>query len=180
MKKPISNHPKKHYIPYLLYSFLFLMTTSAISQNDKSYFWENVRFGGGIGLSFGDGFFSGTLAPSAIYQINNQFAAGVGLNGTYNKQKNIYESYVVGGSLIGLYNPVSQLQISAELQELHVNRDYDNRISLADESYWYPALFLGIGYRTNNVTFGVMFDVLYDEDKSIYAEPWTPFVRVYF
>ncbi|WP_274474107.1 alpha-ketoglutarate decarboxylase [Mangrovimonas aestuarii] len=180
MKKPNHYQSKKHCTLILLYSFFILLTTFCFGQNDKSDFWENVRFGGGLGLSFGDGFFSGTLAPSAIYQINDQFAAGVGLSGTYNKQKNYYESYVLGGSLIGLYNPIPQLQISAELQELHVNRDYDSRTIFTDETYWYPALFLGVGYRTNNVTFGVMFDVLYDEDKSIYAEPWAPFVRVYF
>jgi len=64
-----------------------------MAQNSNSAtneFWQNVRFGGGIGLSFGDGFFSGTLAPSAIYEFNNQFALGIGLNGTYAKRKYIY------------------------------------------------------------------------------------------
>ena len=47
---------------------VFAQNDGNISQGD---FWNHVRFGGGIGLSFGDGFFSGTLAPSAIYQFNN-------------------------------------------------------------------------------------------------------------
>jgi len=54
-------------------------------------------------LSFGDGFFSGTLAPSAIYDFNEQFSAGIGLNGTYDSLKNQYNSRVVGRSVLALY-----------------------------------------------------------------------------
>ena len=73
-----------------------------LDQKSKSDFWNHVRFGGGIGLSFGDGFFSGTLAPSAIYEFNPQFAMGLGLNGTYNTSKNFYKSTVLGFSFITL------------------------------------------------------------------------------
>jgi len=41
-------------------------------------------------------------------------------------------------------------------------------------------LFLGVGYNSGPVTFGIRFDVLYDRNKSIYSESWVPFVRVYF
>ena len=84
-------------------------------QNGPSDFWQNVSFGGGIGLSFGDNFFSGTLAPSAIYQFNEQFALGLGLTGTYNEQKDIYKSTVLGGSLLGLFSHINEIQLSAEL-----------------------------------------------------------------
>lgn len=150
------------------------------AQNQEKQFWDHVRFGGGIGLSFGDGFFSGTLAPSAIYQLNDQFAMGIGLNGTYNKEKNFYSSTIIGGSVIGLFNVLRELQLSAEFEELNVSRDWDDSIRLKDENYWYPALFLGAGYSTGNVTFGIKYDVLYDETKSVYADSYIPFVRVYF
>ena len=143
-------------------------------------FWNHVRFGGGIGLSFGDGFFSGTLAPSAIYEFNNDVALGVGLNGTYNQQKDIYKSSILGGSLIGLFSPVNEIQLSAEFEELHVNRKFDSYLNLENDTYWSPALFFGAGYRSGNVTFGIRYDVLYDKNKSIYANAWTPFLRFYF
>lgn len=143
-------------------------------------FWNHVRFGGGVGLSFGDGFFSGTLAPSAIYEFNDQLAVGVGLNATYNKQKNTYKSTVLGGSLIGLFNPMPEIQLSAEFEELNVSRKWDARFGYANDNYWYPALFLGAGFRTRNVSVGIRYDVLYDKGKSIYADAWAPFVRVYF
>ena len=147
----------------------------------NSSFSDNVRFGGGIGLSFGNEFFSGTLEPSAIYQINPIFAVGAGLNFTYNSQKDFYKSTIIGGTLTALVNPFPNIQLSSEFQQLHVNRKYDNdRPLFNDEKYWSPALLLGIGFQTNHVTVGVRYDVLYDDDKSIYGTAWSPFIRVYF
>ncbi len=163
---------------------LFIICTSSFSQidakNQKSEFWQHVRFGGGIGLSFGDGFFSGTLAPTAIYEVSNEVALGVGLNGTYNSQKNFYNSTILGISTLALFNPFSGLQLSAEFEQLNVNRKFEDNSIYEDENYWYPALFLGAGYRSGNVTFGIRYDVLYDARKSIYADSWVPFVRVFF
>lgn len=167
----------------VFFAFLIVISNGMVSQNaniDSGDFWNHVRFGGGIGLSFGDGFFSGTLAPSAIYEFNDQFALGVGLNGTYNSRKNFYKSTIFGGSLLGFFSPIEEIQLSAEFEELNVSRNWEDNLGIADENYWYPALFIGAGYRTRNITFGIRYDVLYDRDKSIYADPWAPFVRVYF
>lgn len=164
---------------------LFLMSSDVYAQEapekTKSEFWKNVRLGGGFGLSFGDGFFGGTISPQAIYQFNSQFGLGVGLNGTINNRKNIYKSTILGGSLIGLYNPAQQIQLSAEFEELNVNRKFEgNFVANNDQNYWYSALFLGAAYRAGNVAFGLRYDVLYDQEKSVYAEPWVPFVRLMF
>ena len=159
-------------------------STSSISQNLKTKeepsFWSHVQFGGAVGLSFGDGFFSGTLAPSAIYKFNPQFGLGLGLNGTINSRKNNYKSTLIGGSIITLYNPIQDVQLSAEFEELNVNRKWDKSLAIKDQNYWYSALFLGAGYRIQNITIGIRYDVLYDKEKSVYAEPWAPFFRFYF
>lgn len=165
-------------------AFIFLFTAiSATGQNESlknsDNFWENVQFGGGIGLSFGDGFFAGSIAPSGIYNFNDKLAFGIGLNATFNNRKNAYKSTILGGSLLAFYNPLEMLQISTEFEQLHVSRNWNN-INTPDQDYWYPALFLGAGYRYENLTFGVRFDVLYDTQKSIYTDPWMPFVRFYF
>ncbi len=134
-----------------------------------------------MGLSFGSGFFSGTLSPSAINRFNKYIGAGVWLSFTYNTEKNFYESIIVSTSFIGLSNVFPELQLSAEFEQLYVNRGWDERTTpFTDESYWYPGLYLGAGFQTGNVTMGVRFDVLYVENKSIYANPYNPFVRVYF
>ena len=83
-------------------------------------------------------------------------------------------------SFITLYNPIPNIQISAEFEELNVNRKWENDLGIEDQNYWYPGLYMGVGYRSNNVSFGIRYDVLYDREKSIYADPWAPFVRFYF
>lgn len=169
-----------HYL--FLFSALLLVSlfSELRAQKMKSEFWNHVHFGGGIGLSFGDGFFSGTLAPSAIYQFDEQIAFGVGLNGTYNSLKNEYSSTIFGGSILTLFNVIPEIQLSAELEELHVRRKYDSRFGIDNDNYWYPALFVGAGFRSQNITVGIRYDLLYDEKDSIYADAWMPFVRVYF
>ncbi len=162
----------------LLFYIVFLGISSIVfAQNttQKSDFWDRVRFGGGVGIGFNNAGFNGALSPTAYYQVSNSFAAGVGLSGIYSK---VGDSKLTayGGSLATLYNPIQFLQLSAEFEQLRVTR------SLGDlkEQNWAPALFLGVGYRTNFATVGIRYDVLYDEEKSIYVNPWAPFVRFYF
>ena len=164
----------------LILIITFFCFENTIAQKARSDFWNHVRYGGNLGLSLGDGFFSGTIAPSAIYEFDEHFAFGVSLNATFNNQKNVYKSTILGGSLISLYNVFRELQLSAEFEELHVNRRYNVNLNIPDDTYWSPALFLGAGYRNGNVTFGIRYDVLYDKNKSIYFDPWLPFVRFYF
>ncbi|WP_452223971.1 alpha-ketoglutarate decarboxylase [Lacinutrix chionoecetis] len=164
------------FIALFLFGFFNLF---AQENEQKSNFWEHVRFGGGIGLSTGNNVFSATLAPSAIYDFNTQFSLGLGLNGTYFSQKNVAKSTILGASIISLFNPIQEIQLSGEFEQNHVSRNFDNP-AFIDDNYWIPALFVGAGYRTRNVTIGVRYDLLYDDNKSIYANAWAPFIRVYF
>ena len=149
----------------------------------QSDFWKKVQIGGGLGLNFGSGFTDVTVAPSAIYNFNEYVVAGVGLQGSYVRVRNNYESYIYGGSLIGIFNPFEQIQVSAELEQLRVNTNfYESGFLAKDENdnFWNTALYLGLGYRTENVTVGIRYNVLYNANKSVYSEPFMPFVRVYF
>lgn len=177
MKKKREYHSLKKTQLFLALIFGFFLT---IQAQNKSEFWQHVGIGGGLGLSFGSDFFGVTVAPSAIYQFNTQFALGLGLNYSYNESQDFYTSSIFGGSIIGLYNPIRALQLSAEFEQLNVHRNYDSSAPYIDENYWYPALFLGIGYSAGPVTIGMRFDVLFDSDRSIYANPWGPFLRFYF
>lgn len=165
----------------LLICFFTLSSFSQESLSNKSKFWSNVQYGGGIGLNFGDGFFSGAISPNAVYRFSPYVATGVGLNFSYSSQKDIVKSTVLGASVIGLFNPYRELQLSTEFEQLHVSRKFDNSFTTnLNEEYWYPALFIGAGYTSGNVTIGIRYDVLYHKDKSIYAEAWMPFVRFRF
>lgn len=152
-----------------------------------SDFWKRVQVGGGLGLGFGNGYTDIAVAPSAIYNFNRYFAAGVGVTGNYVRFRDYsadvdeYRSWIYGGSVIGLFMPIPQIQLSVELEQLRVN----SRLETVDfgtvhDDFWNTGLFLGAGYRTQNVTIGLRYNVLFDPDKTVYADSWMPFVRVYF
>ena len=169
-------------IKAILVFVLFSFTKSMYAQQSNSNtFSKNIQFGGGVGLNFGSGFTDISVSPSAIYNLNQYVAFGASLQFGYIKAKNSYETYTYGGSLIGLVNPIPEIQLSAELEQLRFNTDYRTITgNLASDNFWNTALYLGAGYRTNNVTIGVRYDVLHDDNKSIYSEAFMPFVRVYF
>lgn len=170
---------KSKIIAVLVFTFL-VSGLNVHAQGAQNEFWKNVRYGGGLGLNVGNGFFGATIAPSAIYQFNNQVALGVGLNATFNNQKDVFKTTVLGGSVLGLYNVIREIQLSGEFEQLNVSRRYDIRVNAEDENYWSPALFFGAGYRSGNVIVGVRYNVLHDSEKSIYIDPWVPFVRFFF
>lgn len=162
----------------ILVVIFFYSTKSMYSQQSVSNnFGKNIQFGGGLGLNFGSGFTDVSVAPSAIYNVNPYLALGASLQFGYINVKNRYETYTYGGSLIGLVNPIPQIQLSAELEQLRFNTKFRY---FGNEDYWNTALYLGAGYRTNNVTVGIRYDVLHDANKSIYSEAFMPFVRFYF
>lgn len=171
---------------FVILTCLFSISTIAQDQNNvidnNPNFWDNVQFGGGLGLGIGSGYTDISVMPSAIYNVNEIVAVGVGLQFGYLSSKNYYSSFVYGGSLIGLVNPIPEIQLSAELEQVRVNTDYEriNNFPSYTENYWNTALYLGAGYRTGSVTVGARFDVLFNDERSLYGSAFMPFVRVYF
>jgi hypothetical protein len=80
----INFSPSKKILLLLLFGFIS-STGSAQGLQAKSDFWNKVRYGGGLGLGFGNNTFNVAIAPSAIYQANDYFAAGVSLSFNYSK-----------------------------------------------------------------------------------------------
>lgn len=171
---------------FLFISFFLMSCTSIIAQVQRNNlknndFSKNIRFGGGLGLGFGSGYTDIMVAPSAIYQINETVAVGVSLQGSYVDSKNYYTSFMYGGSLIGLVNPIPEIQLSAELEQLRVNNTYKNHNGPNYEhDFWNTALFLGAGYHTGIVTVGIRYNVLYQKKDDVYGGAYMPFIRVYF
>ena len=173
---------------YKIILFLVFLTfsISGYSQEENleerktpSAFWQQVRIGGSLGLSFGNGYFTGALAPSAVYDFNKYVSAGAGLNVAYASRQN-FSATSYGGSLIGLLRPIRQIQISAELEQLRINKNFEIEGANRKDQYWVPALYLGAGYNTGNVVAGFRYDVLHDSTKSFNADALTPFVSIYF
>ncbi|TDD99414.1 hypothetical protein [Flavobacterium cellulosilyticum] len=164
----------------LLFSGTLLAQSQAMTSNQPDNFWRNVQFGGGVGLSIGSGYTDISVSPSAIYNINPIVAVGTAFQFGYVSSKNYYTSNIYGASLIGLINPIPEIQLSTELEEINVNTDYKSIDGNNSSSFWNTSLYLGAGYRSGNVTIGVRYNVLFDKNKSYYNDPFMPFVRVYF
>jgi len=174
--------------------FLILFGTithlSTIAQTANADFWNRVRYGGNLGLSFGTGYTAIQVAPQAIYQVNPYVGVGLGLNGSYVKRNfdrndgfagdNLdYSSTILGGSIIGIAQPIPEIQLSADFEYLNVNQNFEDD-AFRDDNYWVPALFIGAGYVNGPITIGARYDVLYNEGRSIYRNGIQPFVRVLF
>lgn len=181
MRKKYASIVSKSILTALL---VFISTQlSAQYQNpdfkSNNNFWQKVQFGGGIGLSFGNRYTDISVSPSAIYNVNEYFAVGLGAQYTYVKVKEEYSSNLYGGSLITLFNPIPEIQLSAELEQLRVNVKGIGNNDFSS-NFWNTGLFLGAGYRSGNVTIGARYNVLHDENKSAYSDAFMPFVRFYF
>ena len=170
-------------------AILFAMCLQFVNANaqDRVNFWDKVRFGGGLGVGFGSGYTDVAVAPGAIYQFNQCAALGVGLQGSYVHQRDYYNSFMYGGSVIGLFNPIPQVQLSAELEQLRVNLNVDERftdrytsLNYRDRDFWNTALFFGAGYQMENVTIGLRYNILYSKKDLVYSDALMPFVRIYF
>jgi hypothetical protein len=160
---------------------IFAQFRTSAPPPTKSYFWKNVQFGGGFGLSVGSGYTNITIAPSAIYNFNENVSLGTGLQGSYTSSKvDDYKSSIYGGSLIALFNPVEQVQLSLELEQVLVNRTLNTLNGHFKDNFWNTGLFIGAGYRAENVTVGARYNILYNRNDFVYTEAFMPFVRVYF
>ncbi len=147
--------------------------TSAKEKNNK------VRFYGGFGLSFSNQAFLVQFQPGLLYEASGQLHFGGGLYYSYYSNKSLSgtaKSHIYGGSLIGAFLPVNELEASLEFQYLFVNQTYLNNTT----NRQIPSLYIGAGYRTRHMVIGFRYDVLFNEENSIYDSPFQPFVRIYF
>lgn len=164
---------KNIFFSILLLTFSFNI---ASSQNDTN-FWNNVRFGGGFNVGLGNNFTTIAISPSAVYDFSEKFSAGMSVSYLHSKNKRFDNSLnVYGASVLSLYNVIDGIQLSGEFEELYINQRNDT----FKNSYWNPALYFGASYRTGAISIGMRYDVLYDENKSIYSSPFTPIFRVFF
>jgi len=172
----------KTFLLVLLFGiFSKLYGQSDLAEKQKSDFWEKVQFGGGFGLSLGTGFTDVTLAPSAIYNLNQYLALGAGLQGSIVSQKEYYSSAIYGVNTIVLINPVEEVQLSIELEQVRVNNTFRNPTTgTLKDNFWNSGVFVGGGYRMENVTMGLRYNLLFNKDKNVYADAMMPFIRVYF
>jgi len=180
-KNSFKNLTKPLYLLFFLVSSLVVFGQVDTKNKAKSDFWNHVQFGGGFGLGIGSGYTDVLVAPSAIYNFNDYFSLGTGLQGSVVSQTGVYSSSIYGASIIGIANPAEQVQVSLELEQVRVNTTFRNTPSgTLKDNFWNTGLYVGLGYRMENVTIGFRYNLLFDKDKSVYSDALMPFIRVYF
>ncbi len=159
----------------------FSMAQDSIPRATKSEFWKKVQFGLGGGIGISNGYTNISLSPYAVYRVNDYFSVGPGLQGSYISGPAATQT-ILGGSIISLFNPIESIQISADLEQVNVNSNIkDSNFTLNNGgNFWTTSLFLGAGYRMGGVIVGARYNVLFDKNKSIYPQAFSPFVRVFF
>jgi hypothetical protein len=160
---------------HLTLILLLIFSLKVTSQNTAN-FWDNVQYGGGFTLAFGNQTTIG-ISPSAIYNFNNGFALGAGVNYLYSEIGD-FTTNLYGASLISLYQTKFGVQFSADLDYHFAKQtDFNTNQSLRTN---FPALHFGIAYNQGRFAVGIRYDVLYDDSKSVFASPISPVIRFYF
>lgn len=151
-------------------------------QNEPANnFFSDMMFGGNLGVAFGNGFANVNVSPMAYKPVSNMFTVGTGLQFNYMKWGET-STAAYGLNLIGLFTPIPELQLSAEVEQLRINSTYtDINRDAVSNNFWNTGLFLGAGYNTGGVVVGMRYNVLHNNSSNrIYATAWVPFVRVMF
>lgn len=171
---------KNFNILFCLLLFSFVSLSTAQTSNDSLPKEKKLKFGCGFGLNFVGGT-SLSLAPNLTYKVSEKISFGAGIQGSYNKIKNLQNTTTFGANLLGFYTPISNLQTQLEFAQLRVNTTTEANAVEVKNSYWDSALFVGAGYTiAKKITVGAKYNFLYDEDKSVYSSPIIPFVNIVF
>ncbi len=143
--------------------------------------WDRLYFGGNFGLSFGNITYV-DVSPLVGYMINQDLSAGFGVTYQYFKRKASnpvfdYETNVYGGRLFARHNIGSQFFAYTEYESLSLEfyRQVDGQTRLTRE--WVPGLLIGGGMflplgKRSGVNIMALYNVLYDNAKSPYPQPY--------
>ena len=176
---------KKNLFTSLILLFLAFNFGNAQTQIDSLSTVENpiepqkkLNFGLGFGLNFVGGT-SISLSPNLTYRLNDKMAVGAGLMFNYNSIKDIQTTTTIGANALYFYYPLPKLLTTAEFVQMHVNRNM--KFNGVKDKFWESALFVGAGYQlTPKISLGAKYNVLYNENKSVYSSPVVPFVNITF
>ncbi|WP_157961142.1 alpha-ketoglutarate decarboxylase [Lutibacter citreus] len=160
--------------------FINFNLSSQITGLNTPSLLDNVRFGGGFNVGFGNSYSTFSISPTALYDFSNEFSAGLSFTYVYVKNKSNEQSTtnMLGGSLLAFYKPFYNLQFSSEYENLNINSKYAFKNKT---NRWQPALYFGAEYVTGNFAMGLRYDVLFNEEENlIYSSALNPVFRYYF
>ena len=154
-------------------------------EEPKERFWDRVRFGGNLGLQFGNPT-NVLISPSIGYipkhkYLNDKLMLGLGVTYMYYRYKltgGNLEANIYGGRMFARYLLTNAIFIYVENELLNAVDYYRS-----GERRWINSLFVGGGYLISfSQRGGIMISILYNLSWTpihpIYASPWN--VRIGF
>ena len=179
-----------NFLTIVLSSVLFLTGCLSLKAQDtlifqqKNDFWQKMKYGGEISIGFGDTALSINIIPGVIYQFSDRFSLGIGGQVGYVNRNVFSNSTVYGFSGIVLYNPIKELQLSTEIENLYFSTKNSNPDVFGEgptkEKFSNTTLFIGAGYQIKNFITGIRYNLLAKNKNNIYSDTPMPFVRAYF
>ena len=154
-------------------------STSVVVIDSTSKKESRLKFACGFGLNF-VGATNISLSPNLIYRASDKINLGFGLQGSYAAVKDLQKTTTFGFNAVSIYTPTKKISMLLELVQLNVTTKIETPIE-DKNSYWDTALFVGAGINiTNKFTIGAKYNLLYNEDESVYTSPVVPFVNIIF
>lgn len=175
----------KKILLFIIAIFISNISFAQIVSNSQSNSNRWV-FSGGLGATFSDGF-SLQVSPSAGYKITNNFIVGLSVDyfyNDYNSKTNVdYTSNLFGLGPFLQYYPIENIFLKMQYQYFTGKQNFE--ADYADKNIDENALWLGAGYTQSIsgnafVQIGLMYNVLYDEDDSVFNTGLMPIVGISF
>jgi hypothetical protein len=166
----------------IVFFFLFFLVVAFQSQAQREIYLEDnpplrdrVYFGGNFSLQFGPVTFI-DVSPLAGAMITERYSAGVGATYQYMNFRwlNTSGSSVYGGRVFNRYNVLNNIFAHGEFEVLNATYvDIRDRV----QRDWVPGLFVGAGYfspfgQRGGINIAILYNLLYDNVRSPYAEPY--------
>jgi hypothetical protein len=162
-----------------------------MSKQESSSWKDKISFGGNLGASFGSDFASVLLQPLVFYRITEKTMVGGGFTYIYWSQKymnslgktDTYTDNVYGLNLFArqvIFNP---LFVHAEYNPMNFTLyNYQTR---SEQRVWQQAFYIGGGFQQKmsergGYYFMVLYDVLWNANKSFYPSPYDIRMGFYF
>lgn len=154
------------------YSQIGIGSSSINKQN-------NWRVGGGVAMNFGDhGAFALNVSPFIGYELSPNLEGGVTTGYQYSKYRDQKQNLFSVGPYLNFY-PIQSLFLRTQFEYFTGSVKIKN--SSYSTSFDESALWIGGGYRTGGrvqMYAGIMYNVLYKENKSLFSEAYQPIVGI--
>lgn len=154
------------------YSQIGIGSSSINKQN-------NWRVGGGVAMNFGDhGAFALNVSPFIGYELSPNLEGGVTTGYQYSKYRDQKQNLFSVGPYLNFYL-IQSLFLRTQFEYFTGSVKIKN--SSYSTSFDESALWIGGGYRTGGrvqMYAGIMYNVLYKENKSLFSEAYQPIVGI--